>query len=444
MKRFTALFLVVLLSCESFAAVVGDNDGPSFITKAEFDSLKNTFQTQIDRYNSSIDNKIDGAIAGYLSGVKVAKKEELKSLINGLGIGFVNSAKIDFPSTTKGSYMRYFINMGMCKLYVSEANSLSQLQYLTGGSNNPQWKTVNSSSQGVFYLGELTDSSNYKVKQWIKSEPFASVNGVVTSGSSTVTGTSFSIPSKTFTNADSNAFMTSSDTWTPTVGVSHTINVAKGFGVKDAYTTPTLNLITGGALSTTNEYFVKNLEINKPSSSDYTDVSADFCGYEVQKSGVGWTTSSNRNTKLRVYNHQSYSMQRTKIIQEKITGIMNKDIFYYNGCPLFTTPSKDGKVRLKLKFTNSGSKQTVFKIKDDKFDNTAISDSGAITDVTNYDLSKTVKVNAGAEVTLNFDVTGEKTYWIKAIPIYTPSGTITDLTYPTYITTTGILYTEDF
>ena len=70
--------------------------------------------------------------------------------------------------------------------------------------------------------------------------------------------------------------------------------------------------------------------------------------------------------------------------------------------------------------------------------------SPLITDVTNYDLSKTVKVNAGAEVTLNFDVTGEKTYWIKAIPIYTPSGTITDLTYPTYITTTGILYTEDF
>ena len=47
-KRIFALLLVVLMSIESFAAVVSDNDGSAFITKAEFDSLKNTFQSQID------------------------------------------------------------------------------------------------------------------------------------------------------------------------------------------------------------------------------------------------------------------------------------------------------------------------------------------------------------------------------------------------------------
>ena len=46
--------------------------GSDFITKAEFDSLKNNFQSQIDQYNSSIDSKIDGAIATYLAGVKLA------------------------------------------------------------------------------------------------------------------------------------------------------------------------------------------------------------------------------------------------------------------------------------------------------------------------------------------------------------------------------------
>ena len=69
-KRLVALSLVLLLSIESFAAVVADNDGAAFITKAEFDSLKSTFQAQIDRYNSSIDNKIDGAIASYLAGIR--------------------------------------------------------------------------------------------------------------------------------------------------------------------------------------------------------------------------------------------------------------------------------------------------------------------------------------------------------------------------------------
>ena len=71
-KRLLALFLVVLMSINTFAAVVGDNDGAAFITKAEFDSLKNDFQSQLDTYNSSIDNKIDGAIANYLASLKIA------------------------------------------------------------------------------------------------------------------------------------------------------------------------------------------------------------------------------------------------------------------------------------------------------------------------------------------------------------------------------------
>ena len=73
-KRLVALILVLLLCIESFAAVVSDNDGSAFITKAEFDSLKNNFQSQIDQYNTSIDNKIDGAIASYLAGIKLNKE----------------------------------------------------------------------------------------------------------------------------------------------------------------------------------------------------------------------------------------------------------------------------------------------------------------------------------------------------------------------------------
>ena len=77
LKRLLALFLVVLMSINSFGAVVSDNDGSAFITKAEFDSLKNDFQTQIDQYNTSIDSKIDGAIAAYLSGIRTSKITEL-------------------------------------------------------------------------------------------------------------------------------------------------------------------------------------------------------------------------------------------------------------------------------------------------------------------------------------------------------------------------------
>ena len=64
LRKLLATFLVVLMSINTFAAAVGDNDGAAFITRAEFDSLKSDFQSQIDRYNTSIDSKIDEANYG--------------------------------------------------------------------------------------------------------------------------------------------------------------------------------------------------------------------------------------------------------------------------------------------------------------------------------------------------------------------------------------------
>ena len=73
LKRVGAFLIIMLLCFNNFAAIVSDNDGSAFITKAEFDSLKNSFQAQIDTYNTSIDAKIDGAIAAYLAGIKTSK-----------------------------------------------------------------------------------------------------------------------------------------------------------------------------------------------------------------------------------------------------------------------------------------------------------------------------------------------------------------------------------
>ena len=63
---------------------MSDNDGSAFITKAEFDSLKNNFQSQLDAYNTSIDSKIDSAIASYLAGVDVGKSRTIPSNVGGL------------------------------------------------------------------------------------------------------------------------------------------------------------------------------------------------------------------------------------------------------------------------------------------------------------------------------------------------------------------------
>ena len=81
-KKAVCLFFAFLLCMNSFASVVSDNDGSAFVTKAEFEGLKNNFAEQIQQYNQSIDSKIDGAIASYLAGIQLAKKETLESLLN--------------------------------------------------------------------------------------------------------------------------------------------------------------------------------------------------------------------------------------------------------------------------------------------------------------------------------------------------------------------------
>lgn len=68
------LFLIILCS-NIFAAIISDNDGVAFVTKSEFEALKDNFAEQIDNYNRSIDSKIDGAIASYLAGIRVSKTE---------------------------------------------------------------------------------------------------------------------------------------------------------------------------------------------------------------------------------------------------------------------------------------------------------------------------------------------------------------------------------
>ena len=83
------------MSIESFGAVVSDNDGSAFITKAEFDSLKNNFQNQIDQYNTSIDSKIDGAIASYLAGIKSQKTTTKQVLVSNYNqMRWINEFKV--------------------------------------------------------------------------------------------------------------------------------------------------------------------------------------------------------------------------------------------------------------------------------------------------------------------------------------------------------------
>ena len=97
-RRIIHVLVGIIFSINTFGAIVSDNDGSAFITKAEYDSLRNDFQAQIDSYNKSIDSKIDEAISAYLVGVKISNTFEFELPTNESFIGKVTWGDIGFSS----------------------------------------------------------------------------------------------------------------------------------------------------------------------------------------------------------------------------------------------------------------------------------------------------------------------------------------------------------
>lgn len=103
-KILCSLLLIVLIANQlCHAAIVSDNDGSAFVTKNEFESMKENFKSQVENYNASIDARIDGAIAAYLAGMRLSTKEEQESLINTINDSCDDSYKSG-TSTIKYGY----------------------------------------------------------------------------------------------------------------------------------------------------------------------------------------------------------------------------------------------------------------------------------------------------------------------------------------------------
>ena len=155
LKRFAALFLVVLMSIESFAAVVGDNDGAAFITKQEFEDLKTTLNAGIDRYNSSLDNKIDGVIANFLTGINIGKYVKQDNLYNRFS-KTVRWTSIPIQSTST----KYVINSNSALFfqgdgYADDRAGKLVCRFLSGGT------TYNDGGSGRYNMFQVDDGKKY-------------------------------------------------------------------------------------------------------------------------------------------------------------------------------------------------------------------------------------------------------------------------------------------
>ena len=422
-----ALMLVCFLAMNNlvFAVAVTDNDGAAFITKAEFDSLKNNFQTQIDRYNNAIDNKIDSAIASYLAGIKVEKKFEQTSLLNQLkSYSFTKNFNYFGEVTNVGDYYKYWswysLTYGIDPV-VKATTGIYGIG-LRGGTGvvNPVERTGGTNVSNYLICGK----SNYDNTEIIPSYGIESYNyyyflvmgsfyggggSAAYTGSTTYTG---NLGSNTIfgTNFTTGSF-TSTGIGTQSLGLAYS-----AFPMDVAWSGYDDKQLPGTTINETRDcYYINDNEILDLGSSDGTfDATSS-------RENLYWHDGSGRNNgsgtitlTLSKYKRKYYTKKYTAFIIDLVSQKAKQKSYYYSGLPIFKA-SESGNVTLKIKPTNSEGTTTTIAIQDKAFSNSDVGSGGI--NVSEHNCSFTDwDMNSGQEYEIEFNVKKGTTYWIKACP----------------------------
>ena len=471
-KSLMMILIILMLVMESLAAAVSDNDGSAFITKAEFDSLKNNFQTQIDQYNTTIDSKIDDAIASYLSGVKVEQERQIDSIIyrsnTYKNVVFSNNWTVPYTivgdkctvasflwsiwnfKVLAGSYYTLY-EYGM--MNSTKANSPSFVEDTKGTvetqicqpSYNDQYGTY-SIDNGSFW--KITPYAYALAFRWHSQLHNAWVNSAdaanVTMSLSGDTGTWLRSSDETFGSVDKSLTVTFGGLTTPPA--SQPMDGTYITGTKD--TVLSLSSVVGGEnvnklASNYVDGIVKATTVDDWNTVENTacyvfDVNND-CGYKLgdyyygsNRSGNVEVTITNWPTnlpKFNVYNKKNTNLNASELIVNGWTSLTGNPIYYYSGMPLFDSVGK-GIIELELEFeidveTPGLSNGASYSITDHSFSNSDSLDTATVTLYTDKDLkTKYTTLNFSGDShskKLYFEAEAGKTYWIKAKP-YTTNG----------------------
>ena len=169
---YNCIVLIFCLCLTCTAAVVSENDGAAFITKAEFDTLKNRFQQNIDAFNKEIEVKVDNIISDYLAGVHVETVVDLESLLNKCNVQtknkrdnkFISASTIVIPETQKPTASKYsflgFYTHGLWPIGGRKNNyDLIRWGNTPSVNNGRTWEGVND-TKNCFYGLALTNVSD--------------------------------------------------------------------------------------------------------------------------------------------------------------------------------------------------------------------------------------------------------------------------------------------
>ena len=447
-KKALCLIFAFLLSINSFAAVVSDNDGSAFITKAEFESLKQSFHNQITNYNDSIDKKIDGAIASYLAGIQLEKKIIETDFLTPLSNNYYFDSNYKIPPTKIGDYGKYWgkIAVLLDRGNGGDSSMNCNMEYNAGTVNHgtPQWvSTGTSDNQSTFFMFLKDDAYSGKVDTAyiLLSQPFTmyAISGAHSAWSSCSQVTGFKNPANftgtkgTLTEWGSWTTNVSVDAWTGVSTVySHafaSITVGSVDNVATNTTWDKYSLPGGTAFTDRKLHSIELKDLNKignQRSTRYTMNTGITVGPHVsyrKNTSSGMVVKSGYDLTwlgYYLYDHKYVDTYYTRDINlVDISAVASSFTTYGDGLPIFRSSQK-GKVKFILNTgTMTGTKDNPgFEISKEKFANRNMNSDPFATFPTNAEHKITEKGTSGSnnKYELEFDVENDTVYWIVAKP----------------------------
>lgn len=382
-RKLIGLILCIILLTSSYvtAAIVSDNDGSAFITKAEFEAMKIGFDEQIAQYNESIDNKIDGAIASYLAALS-DKIESVDSILN----KFVESQRtfvqaISNPTTCTQDDI-WIEESGYWVAAYPQGTSTSQycgyalaglVGYTTGHVKNLYPRNNDKPSKYVFIDSTEIDGTEYiYINDFYRKylQFYVYVSGTQTADASPWTATQeYGGPSSISWD---NTYNWSGSNDRVVTAAGSTVNCTEVLMLQindDDYDTsitgvnemPWASRMSGSTIYTSEAGCLKDSDrLNW--SHRITNFSLGISQQQVRNGrwwGNGDLTNSHNSTATGTANPIPLSFNLPKItmlggdklIVKEVSSVIGEPVYYYSGLPLCILPNVSKNITIKIKPT---------------------------------------------------------------------------------------------
>ena len=381
-KSIISILLVLIIGVNSYAAVVSDNDGAAFISKAEFDSLRTNFQSKINEFNTSIDNKIEAAISSYLKGMKASKETKQDNLYNRFATT-VKWSSVPIQTTSLKYRVKSFSALFFQGDGYSSSNQLL-CRFMSGS------KDTTSSGTGLYNLFQKDSNTNVKYYYGYVSGEYCTTNYTL-SGVFMFSGTSISgitYPSGAVNASRASYPDSTSYEWNGGGGSHHwytsTPNTS-GWGAKksywsrsDSYNNGTvykcIDYMSSGSVSTSS-YRMIDFN-NRVGGYSETGANTNYRSYItpsytlstaiMYNGGAGGSPTISDDHAY--FYPQTYDLKVSDLYSWAAYLALNRNIYLYQGLPLFKST---GKGKAKCSFTlytsDSSAANVTFYLRDNSF-----------------------------------------------------------------------------